>query len=123
MHYLTLLRSEPATTPPPPGLMEHIMALGQEASAAGVLVSQSGLQPSTAGASITLADDTISILDGPFVETKELISYAVYDCRTLDEAVEWSRRFLAVHQQHWPGWTGEITVHPCFVPPAPEPPA
>ncbi|MEO9222973.1 MAG: YciI family protein [Mycobacteriaceae bacterium] len=123
MHYLTLLHAEPTSTPPPPGVMPAIMALGQEASTAGVLVTQAGLEPSANGAQVSLVDDTISVADGPFAETKELLSYAVYDCRSLGEAVEWSRRFLAVHQDNWPGWTGEITIHPVFVPPAapPEP--
>lgn len=119
MHYLTLLHGQPATTPPPPGVMEGIMALGRQAAEAGVLVTQSGLQPSSQGARLTLDGAQITIADGPFAEVKELLSYAVYDCRDLDEAVEWSRRFLAVHQESWPGWSGEITVLPVFVPPAP----
>ena len=29
-------------------------------------------------------------MDGPFAEAKELISYAVYQVRSKDEAVEWT---------------------------------
>lgn len=119
MHYLTLLHGQPPTSPPPAGVMEAIMGLGRQAAEAGVLVTQSGLQPSSQGAKLTLDGTQITIADGPFAETKELLSYAVYDCASLEEAVEWSRRFLAVHQDLWPGWSGEITVVPVFVPPPP----
>ncbi len=43
-------------------------------------------------------------MDGPFTEAKEVISYAIYDVRSKEEAVEWARRFMAVHQQHVPEW-------------------
>lgn len=119
MHYLTLLHGQPATTPPPEGVMEAIIDLGRQATEAGVLVTQSGLQPSSQGARLTLDGSPITVADGPFAETKELLSYAVYACASLDEAVEWSRRFLAVHEELWPGWSGEITVLPVFAPPPP----
>ena len=50
MRYLVLLKAAGSDRPPPPELMEAIMALGQEASMAGALIDTQGLQPSAAGA-------------------------------------------------------------------------
>src|SRR4029453_5249316 len=97
MRYLALLRAthDPAT-PAPPELMNAIMRLGQEAAAAGNLLDFGGLMPSAppAGARVPLAAGDLAVIDGPFAESKEVISYALYDVQTRAEAVEWSSRFL-----------------------------
>jgi len=117
MRYLVLLKA--VTTPdgpPPPELMEAIMALGEDARAAGVLLDAQGLQPSGTGTRVSLLGGTISSTDGPFTESKELISYAVYDVRSREEAVEWASRFLGIHRHRWPGWEGEADVLKIFGP-------
>ncbi len=80
-----------------------------------------GLMPVGAGgARVTLAGGTLTVTDGPFAEAKELISYAVYDVRSRDEALEWATRFVRLHQEHWAGWEGEADVQQVFeAPPAP----
>jgi hypothetical protein len=110
MRYFVVLRAPQATTPPPPELMEAIMKLGDEATQAGQLVDTAGLMPSAAGARVQLAGGEISVTDGPFAEAKELISYAMYDVRSKEEAVEWTSRFLRLHRDLWPGWEGEADV-------------
>ena len=116
MRYLVLLKAAGSDGPPPPELMEAIMALGQEASMAGALIDTQGLQPSAAGARATLIGGRLGVSDGPFTETKELISYALYDVRSKEEAVEWTNRFLRLHQDLWPGWEGEADVLKVFGP-------
>jgi hypothetical protein len=111
MRYLVLLKATTTPDGPPPAeLMAAIMTLGQEAGAAGVLVDSQGLQPSAAGTRISLRQGQLSAADGPFTESKELISYAVYDVRTREDAVEWTNRFLKLHRDLWPGWEGEADV-------------
>jgi len=106
MRYVMLLEAAQPQTPPPPGLMEAIMRLGEEATAAGVLLDNAGLLPSAAGARITVTGGDLSVTDGPFTETKEMISYAVYQVRAKEEAVEWGSRFMKAHRDLWPGWEG-----------------
>ena len=117
MRYLTLLRavSIPAG-PPPPELMEAIMVLGEDARNAGALLDTQGLQPSAAGARVSLSGGTLSTVDGPFTESKELVSYALYEVRSKEEAVEWASRFLRIHRDRWPGWEGEADVLKVFGP-------
>jgi hypothetical protein len=116
MRYLTLLTGSQSTEPPPPGLMEAIMELGAQATAAGALLDTAGLAPSASGARVQLAAGNLSVMDGPFAEAKEFISYAVYQVRSKEEAVEWASRFLKLHQELWPGWEGEVEVRKVFGP-------
>jgi hypothetical protein len=110
MRYFVLLKGAQPTTPPPPELMEAIMQLGAEATKAGALLDTAGLAPSAAGARVELAAGKVSVTDGPFAESKELISYALYDVRNKDEAVEWAARFIRIHQELWEGWEGTADV-------------
>jgi len=117
MRYLVLLRaSATPDTPPPPELMAAIMTLGEDAKNAGVLLDSQGLQPSAAGSRVSLTGGQLSAADGPFTESKELISYALYEVRSKEDAVEWTSRFLVLHKQLWPGWEGEADVLKIFGP-------
>src|SRR5439155_18017259 len=110
MRYLILLRGTQPATPPPPELMEAIMQLGAEASAAGALLDTAGLAPSAAGARVGLSGGRLTVTDGPFTEAKETISYALYEVRSKEEAVEWASRFIKLHRDHWAGWTGSTDI-------------
>jgi hypothetical protein len=123
MRYLMLLHGVPTETPPPDGLMEAIMALGEEATRAGVLLDTAGLAPSAAGARVELTAGKLSVTDGPFTEAKEIISYALYELRSKEEAVEWASRFLALHRDLWPGWEGDSEIRRIFGPEDFAPPA
>jgi hypothetical protein len=88
--------------------MDAIIKLGAEASDSGALLDTAGLAPSAAGgAVISLAGGGLSVTDGPFAEAKEFISYALYQVRSKEEAVEWASRFMRLHQQLWPAWEGD----------------
>jgi hypothetical protein len=123
MRYLVLLRGVQPDGPPPPELMEAIMALGDEATKAGALLDTAGLAPSAAGARVGLAGGELSVTDGPFAEAKEMISYAIYEVRSKEEAVEWTSRFVKLHRDLWPGWEGESDVLRIFGPEDFAPPA
>ena len=110
MRYLIMLKAAQPATPPPPELMEAIMNLGAEASAAGVLLDTAGLLPSAAGARVRLSGGSLTVTDGPFAEAKETISYALYEVRDKDEAVEWASRFVGLHRDLWNGWEGDADV-------------
>ena len=123
MRYMILLKGTQPAEPPPPGLMEAIMKLGDEATAAGALLDTAGLAPSVAGARVQLSGGHLSVVDGPFAEAKEFISYALYEVRSRQEAVEWASRFLRLHQELWPGWDGDADVLKVFGPEDFAPPA
>ena len=123
MRYLVLLKAAQPPTPPPPDLMDAILTLGQEATTAGALLETSGLAPSAAGARVNLVGGHLSVTDGPFTEAKEFISYAIYEVRSKEEAVEWTSRFMRLHHERWPGWEGQADVVKVFGPEDFAPPA
>jgi len=97
--------------PPGPELFEKMGAFMQEATAAGVIVATGGIAPTAMGAKITLKDGAFTVVDGPFAEATELIGgWALLECRDLEEAVEWSKRFVSVLGE------GEVRVRPVFGP-------
>lgn len=110
MRYMILLKANQPATPPPPELMEAIMKLGVEATAAGALLDTAGLAPSVAGSRVSLHGGKLTVTDGPFAEAKETISYALYQVRSREEAVEWASRFIKLHRDLWEGWEGEADV-------------
>ena len=60
---------------------------------AGIMKEADGLKPSSEGKRITFSDSGhTEVIDGPFVETKELVAgYWIWDVKSLDEAVEWAK--------------------------------
>ena len=122
MRYMILLKGA-RLTEPPAGLMEAIMGLGAEATAAGALLDTAGLAPTNSGARVQLAGGQLGVIDGPFTETKEFISYALYQVRSKEEAVEWASRFLRLHRDFVPDWEGEADVLKVFGPEDFAPPA
>src|SRR5919198_4789679 len=123
MRYLVLLKGPQTSTPPPAELLEAIAKLGEEATKAGVLLDTAGLAPSAAGARGQLSGGRLSVTDGPFTEAKEMISYALYQVRSKEEAVEWASRFMRLHRDLWEGWEGEAEVLRVFGPEDFAPPA
>ena len=66
----------------------------EELVKAGVFVAGEGLLPSSKGARITFGSGgKVSIKDGPFTESKELIAgFTIIQVKSLDEAIAWMRR-------------------------------
>lgn len=123
MRYLVLLKAAQPASPPPPDLMEAIATLGEDAAKAGALLDTAGLAPSAEGARVQLSGGRLSVTDGPFTEAKEMISYALYQVRSREEAVEWASRFMRLHRDLWEGWEGEAEVLRVFGPEDFAPPA
>ncbi len=71
--------------------------------------------PTALGARARLAGGKISVTDGPFSEAKEVIGgFAIYEVPSKAEALEWTRRFLQLHIEHWKGWEGEVELRQMF---------
>ena len=117
MRYLTMIKSvEGKFGPPPAGLYEAVVKLGEDATKAGVLVETGGLLPAAKGTFIRFGGDKTKVMDGPYTEAKELVGgYAVYEVKSKDEVMEWVRRFINIHTEYWPGFEGEVEVREMFV--------
>ena len=81
--------------PPSPELMAEMGKFIEEATKAGVVVTTGALQPK--GTRLRLAGGKFTVTDGPFIEAKELTGgFAVIKVESLEEAIEWSKRFRAI---------------------------
>jgi hypothetical protein len=113
MRFLGYTLGDESVPVPPPGpeLMEKMDSFMEEVTKAGVIVATGGIAPTAMGAKITLKDGEFTVVDGPFAEAKELIGgWALLECRDLNEAIEWSKRFVSVLGE------GEVRVRPVFGP-------
>ena len=82
-------------TPPTPELMTEMGKFVGEAMQAGVLVTTGALQNQCKR--LHLSNGKFTVTDGPFIELKELTGgWAVLKVKSLDEAIEWSKRFRKI---------------------------
>jgi hypothetical protein len=111
MKFLTMVKSAESSGPPPQELMTAMGKFIEEAIKAGVVGDMGGLMPTAMGARIRLAGGQVTVIDGPFTEAKEVIGgYAFFTVKSKAEALEWSKRFIELHKQHWKGWEGESEI-------------
>lgn len=60
---------------------------------AGAMIDGAGLQASSKGARVRFNGSQRTVIDGPFAETKELISgYWIIQVKSREEAIEWAKR-------------------------------
>lgn len=86
----------------------------------GVVVETAGLQPTSAGTRIVLKGGTITAIDGPFSEAKEIVGgFAIVEAKSREEAVQLARDFMDLHRVHWPEFEGECEVRPFEAEPPP----
>jgi hypothetical protein len=84
-----------AGVPPTQDEMAKMGKFIEELAKSGVLLATDGLQPSSKGARVRLAKGKLTVTDGPFTETKELIAgFAIVQVKSKAEAIELAERFL-----------------------------
>ena len=97
----------------PARLYEEMGKFIEETTKSGNFVGGAGLQPSSAGARVRIKSGAITVTDGPFVESKEIVGgYAIIEAKSRDEAMTLARRFMDLHLKYWPGFEGECEVRP-----------
>jgi hypothetical protein len=103
MRFLSMIRiNENSGLKPSEQLMTDMGKLIDEMTKAGTLLETAGLRPTEEGVRVRLAHGKLTLTDGPFTETKEVIGgYAMLRADSMDEAVECTKRFLRVHGDEW----------------------
>ena len=98
MRYLALIYSEevdPSTIDHEEWgkVMDAYTAFTASARSAGVMLGGEALQPTAMATTVRLRDGRRTTTDGPFAETREALGgYYLFDCKDLDEAIEWASR-------------------------------
>lgn len=63
----------------------------------GVLLATDGLMGSATGARVKQSEGKVTVKDGPFTETKELIAgFAIMRLESKAEAIEMAKRFMSI---------------------------
>jgi hypothetical protein len=112
MRFMYIVTSPQPDKGPTPALMEAMEKLADREIKAGRMLDSGGLIPiAMSGAQVRITDGKLGVIDGPFVETKELIGgYAIFELRDMEEAVAAAREFMQLHLEHMPGWEGTCEV-------------
>ena len=119
MKYLTFIRSSESyrQSPPPPALMEAMGKFVEKSLKDGTLVDTGGLLPSKDGSRVRLSNGKITVTDGPFSESKEVIGgWAILKAESKADAIRIATEFMELHRKHWPDFEGESEVRPIFDP-------
>ena len=111
MRFMYIVKHPARSGNPTPELMEAMGKLADREIKAGRMLDCGGLMPVQTGAQVRIADGKLSVIDGPFVEAKEVIGgYAIFEQRDKEEAVASAVEFMQLHQEHMPGWEGTCEV-------------
>lgn len=117
MRYMSFVRTDMSQGDPPQALMDAMGKLIEESFKAGTLIDTGGLDVPSNAIRVRMSGGNIRVVDGPYSEAKEVIGgYAVMQFNTREEAIQASKDFLALHQEHWPEWEGECEVRQIFGP-------
>jgi hypothetical protein len=119
MKYLSFIRHSEKyrESGPPPALLEAMGKFVEKSLKEGVLVDTGGLLPSKDGVRIRIQSGKITVTDGPFSESKEVIGgWAILNTETKAEAIRIAKEFMELHRQYWPEFDGESELRPMFDP-------
>ena len=118
MRFMFIVKSA-HSGPPTPKLIEAMHKLADREIKAGRMLDSGGLTPLAMGAQVRIANGQLSVLDGPFVEAKEVIGgYAIFELRGKEEAVASATEFMQLHRDLMPGWEGTCELR-AFAPTGP----
>jgi hypothetical protein len=96
---------------PSEALITEMGNFNEELAKAGILVQCDGLHPSSKGARVRFSGEQRTVIDGPFIETKELVAgYWIWDVKSKEEAIEWVKRC----PNPMPGTESEIEIRQIF---------
>ena len=96
MRFMMIVKADKRTEAgvlPTPEDLETMGKYNDELIKAGILVDAAGLQATSKGARVRFEGGKVTVTDGPFVETKELIAgYWVINVKSREEAIAWAKR-------------------------------
>ncbi len=93
-----------------PDVLEEYRLFIEEATLAGVLIAGHPLEDVSTARSVRVsggvAGGTVSVTDGPFAETKEILAgFFLLDCNNIEEATAWATKIPHA-------WRGTMEVRP-----------
>ena len=97
MKYQSLYKNVERNTPPTPEEMAAMGTLIEEGLKKGWLVATEGCLPSALGARVRRSGEKVTVTDGPFTESKEVIGgFAILNAKSKEDAIQMAKDFLKV---------------------------
>jgi hypothetical protein len=97
MKFLSMYKSVERNVPPSQEAMNKMGKLVEEGMKAGWLVATEGCLPSALGARVRSTNGKVSVTDGPFTESKEVVGgFAILRANSKEEAIQLAKDFLQV---------------------------
>jgi hypothetical protein len=95
MRFLSIYKSPETGLPPTQEEMARMGKLVEDGMKAGYLLGVEGCMPSATGARVRRSNGKLTVTDGPFTESKEVIGgFALMEASSKEEAVELVKQFL-----------------------------
>jgi hypothetical protein len=116
MKFLMIIKHKEHTEAftPPQSLMDAMGEFVTEGFTKGWLKDTAGLKPTKEGVRIRQKGGKLSVTDGPFTESKEIVGgYAIIEAATREDALDLADRFMEIHRVHIPDFECETEVRPC----------
>ncbi len=97
MKFLSIYKTAERNTPPTQQEMAVMDKLIEEGFKAGWLLATEGCLPSALGARVRRSSGNITVTDGPFTESKEVVGgFAILKANSKEEAIQLTKHFLKV---------------------------
>jgi hypothetical protein len=97
MRFLSIYKTVETNVPPTQEEMAVMGQLIEESMKRGELIATEGCLPSALGARVRRDGEKVTVTDGPFTESKELIAgFAILEARSKEEAIQMVKHFLEV---------------------------
>jgi hypothetical protein len=97
MRFLSIWKAVETNIPPSQEEIARMGELIEKTTKSGELIATEGCLPSALGARVRKAGKRVTITDGPFTESKELIAgFALLEARSKEHAIEMCKRFMEV---------------------------
>ena len=115
MRYMMLIKhpEDYRNKPIPAALLEAMGDFVGDAMKRGIIVDTNGLQSTHKGKKVRLSGGKLTVIDGPFTESKEIVGgYAIVELPSDEEALELATQFMELHRIHWPEFEGESELRP-----------
>ncbi|HET9308711.1 MAG TPA: YciI family protein [Candidatus Sulfotelmatobacter sp.] len=97
MRFLSIYKTVERSTPPTQDEMASMGKLIEEGMKAGWLLATEGCLPTALGARVRKSAGKVTVTDGPFTESKEVVGgFAILKANSKEEAIELARNFLRI---------------------------
>jgi hypothetical protein len=97
MKFLSMYKSVERNVPPSQEEMNRMGKLVEEGMKAGWLIATEGCLPTALGARVRSTNGKLTVTDGPFTESKEVVGgFAILQANSKEEAIQLVKDFLKV---------------------------